>query len=98
MIILFLVVFSATRESSGLYLSLGTSETFGIICGEYDVKAYFPVTEHVQENICENNCQLVIDNCAKKMKKICKIKAMQQTHFHNKLCEERVSKARFETR
>ena len=69
-----------------LYLSLGLDKTFGIICGTYHKIAYFPVQEDYYETACENDCKTIIDNCSRKMNKICQLRSKNQIVF-NDFCD-----------
>ena len=74
------------NSTTAIFLTLGSGQTYGIICGEYNQVGYFPVKEKYYENVCENNCQFVIDNCVKKMRSICNM-SKQVNAVGDNFCE-----------
>ena len=69
-----------------LYFSLGSGDTYGIICGTYKTIAYFPVKEKYYVKECDKNCDITIKNCEKKMAKICDINPHQYNHLNRDFC------------
>ena len=82
-LVLTLLTFS---EHSCLYFSLGSGDTFGIICGTYKTVAYFPVKEKYYVKECDKNCDIALRNCKKKMDQICDINPHQFNHLNHDLC------------
>ena len=81
-----LVILYKLGLSAGLYFSVGSGETFGIICGSYRSVAYVPVLEKYHVKQCEKNCDAAISNCVKKMKQICDIQPRQFNHLNQDFC------------
>ena len=69
-----------------LYFSLGSGDTFGIICGTYKTVAYLPVSEKYFVKECDTNCDIAINNCEKKMEQICNINPHQYNHLNRDFC------------
>ena len=71
---------------SSLFLSLGSGDSYGTICGVYDKVVYLPELRTFYEKVCENNCQTVIENCVNKMNQICSI--VHQKQLDDSFCTE----------
>ena len=84
--VIFLLLSSTALPVFSLFLSLGSGDTFGIICGFYDRVVLIPEVETSYQSICENNCQTVVNNCVKKMNKICKM--VQEKELNDSFCKE----------
>ena len=82
----FLVALLTLNKHLCLYFSLGSGDTYGIICGTYKTIAYFPVKEKYYVKECDTNCDIAIKNCEKKMAKICDINPHQYTHLNRDFC------------
>ena len=85
-ILVFLLIYSRAPSISCLFFSLGSGETFGLICGFYERMVYLPEVQTYYESVCENNCQTIIDNCVNKMNKICKM--VHQKKIDGSFCKE----------
>ena len=83
---IFFVTLIAISEHLCLYFSLGSGETFGIICGTYKTVAYIPVKEKYYVKECDKNCAIAIQNCQKKMERICSINPHQYNHLNRDFC------------
>ena len=82
-----LLLFSSTPLSVfSLFLSLGSGDNFGVICGSYDRVVFLPEVQTSYQYVCENNCQTFIDNCVKKMNKICKM--VEEKKLNDSFCKE----------
>ena len=81
-----LLLISTPPSVFSLFLSLGSGDTYGIICGFYERVIFLPEVETSYKYICENNCQTVIENCVKKMNKICKM--VQEKELNDSFCKE----------
>ena len=85
-LVVFLLVYSPPPQASSLFLSIGSGDTYGIICGFYDKVVYLPEVQTYYESVCENNCETVIQNCVKKMNRICSM--AEQKRLENSFCKE----------
>ena len=83
--IVFITLLTFSSKLS-LYFSLGSGDTFGIICGTYKTVAYVPLKEKYYVKECDNNCDIAINNCEKKMEKICNIDPHQYNHLNRDFC------------
>ena len=82
----FLVISLFFQKGLCLYLSLGLDKTFGIICGTYDKIQYFPVKEDYYETVCDNDCKNIVNDCSRKMNKICQLRTKNQI-MYNDFCD-----------
>ena len=82
----FIIALITLNKHLCLYFSLGSGDTYGIICGTYKTIAYFPVKEKYYVTECDENCDIAIKNCEKKMVKICDINPHQYNHLNRDFC------------
>ena len=84
--LLVLLLYSSPLPVLSLFLSLGSAETHGIICGFYDRVVFVPEVHTSYESLCQNNCQTFIANCVKKMLKICQM--VEEKELNDSFCKE----------
>ena len=85
--LVFLLLYLRVLPVFSLFLSLGSGDNFGIICGFYDRVVLQPEVHTSYQSVCENNCQTFIENCVKKMNKICKMAQEKELNGHS-FCKE----------
>ena len=84
--LVFLLLYSRALPVFSLFLSLGSGDNYGIICGFYDRVVLQPEVQISYQSVCENNCQTFIENCVKKMSKICRM--AHEKELDDSFCKE----------